>query len=131
MRQEVRWWCDDAANDLAAAEDLYRAGRWNLTVFLARQGVEKMLKAAHLHLQRRPAPREHNLVDLLRLVRLDPPPEIVADLAWLNPHYTTTRYVDAAVGPPMAIYQQDVAEEALRRGKAVAAWLTGRLAPRT
>lgn len=127
MRKEVRWWCDDSANDLAAAADLFGTGRWSLTVFLARQAVEKMLKAAHLHLLRRPAPREHNLADLMRLLRLNPPAEVVAHLAWLNPHHTTTRYVDAAVGPPMAVYQRDVAEEALRRAQEVVAWLTERL----
>jgi HEPN domain-containing protein len=127
LRQEVRWWLDDAANDLAAAEDLLKSGRWSLAVFLARQAVEKTLKAAHLHLLRRPAPREHNLAALARVLPVVMAPDVQADLDWLNPHYTTARYVDAALGPPMSLYPQAMAEEAFARAQRVATWLTERL----
>ena len=127
LRQEVRWWLDDAANDLAAADDLARAERWSLCVFLARQAVEKTLKAAHLHLLRQPAPREHNLAALARLLPLAMPLDVQADLDWLNPHHTTTRHVDAAVGPPMAIYQEAIASDALKRAREATEWLTQRL----
>jgi HEPN domain-containing protein len=124
LRQEVRWWLDDPA---AAAGDLPRAERWNLAVFLARQAVEKTLQGAHLHLLRRPSPREHNLTALADLLPLETSTEVRADLEWLNPHYTTTRYVDAALGPPMSLYHRALAEEAFRRAQQVVAWLSGQL----
>ncbi|WP_226951983.1 HEPN domain-containing protein [Pyrobaculum calidifontis] len=42
-----RWsdWLDDAEDDLAAAKELYRAGRFAKACFLAQQAAEKALKA--------------------------------------------------------------------------------------
>jgi HEPN domain-containing protein len=83
-----------------------------------------MPKACHLHILRVPAPRERNLKFLAAPVVPDLPEDVALDLDWLNPHFTPTRYVDAAAGPPSALYTRTMAEEAVRRSQEVPRWLT-------
>jgi len=72
MRKEVELWIRDSDYDLATAEDLLEKKRYNY-VFLARQSVEKLLKAAHLFTLQKEMPREHNLVELGRSCSNDIP----------------------------------------------------------
>jgi HEPN domain-containing protein len=103
MRKEAELWIEDSDYDLGTAEDLLEKKRFNYAVFLARQSVEKLLKAAHLIILQEEIPREHNLVELAKSCFEEIPINVMEDLVYLNPHYTITRYVDASLGIPSDI----------------------------
>lgn len=90
MRKEAELWMKDSDYDLATAEVLLENERYNYAVFLARQSVEKLLKAAHLLIAKKEIPREHNLVELGKLCFSEIPLKVLEDLVYLNPHYTIT-----------------------------------------
>lgn len=127
MREEARLWLDDAKYDLESAQDLFKSARYNYTVWLARQAVEKALKAAYLVVIKQPMPRSHNLTAIARELSWDIPPTIKNNLQFLNPHYTVTRYVDAALGKPSDLYDNAVAAEAIAKAKEVLDWITNNL----
>ena len=124
MRPEAQLWIEDAHYDLDTARDMLEHDRWNYSVFLARQAVEKLLKAGFLLLLRQPVPREHNLLELARSCFGDSTPEAVRHtLTLLNPHYTVTRYVDAALGRPAELYERSFAQTAPQGAEEVMAWI--------
>jgi HEPN domain-containing protein len=123
MRKEAELWIKDSDYDLATAEDLYDKKRFNYTVFLARQSVEKLLKAAHLIILQEGIPREHNLAELARSCFDQIPIDIMEGLIYLNPHYTVTPYVDSSLGIPSDIYDELSAIEAIEKAKEVRRWI--------
>lgn len=124
MRAEAKLWMDDARYDLDTARDMLEHGRWNYAVFLARQAVEKMLKAGFLLLLRQPVPWEHNLLELARACFGEEVPEAIRrTLALLNPHYTVARYVDAALGRPANLYDRSFAETAVQEAEEALQWI--------
>lgn len=123
MRKEAELWIEDSDYDLATAEDLREKKRYNYAVFLARQSVEKLLKAAHLIVLRKEIPREHNLVELGMSCFEKIPLDIMENLVYLNPHYTITQYVDASLGTPSDIYDESSARNAIEKAKVVREWI--------
>ncbi len=126
MRAEARFWIDDAKWDLECAQDMLDRERYNYAVWLSRQSVEKLLKACYLVILRSPVPREHNLLSLGRACFGDGIAEVNSQVTFLNPHYTTTRYVDAALGPPKDIFDAEFAEQALIKAREVFEWVRSR-----
>jgi HEPN domain-containing protein len=123
MRKEAELWKKDSDYDLATAQDLYEKKRYNYAVFLARQSVEKLLKACYLILLQEQIPREHNLAELARSCFEEIPIDIMEDIIFLNPHYTVTRYVDASLGTPSDIYDESTAKEAIENAEKVRKWI--------
>lgn len=123
MRKEAELWKEDSDYDLATAQDLYEKKRYNYAVFLARQSVEKLLKACYLILLEEQIPREHNLAELARSCFEEVPIDIMEDIIFLNPHYTVTRYVDASLGTPSDIYDESTAKEAIENAEKVRKWI--------
>jgi HEPN domain-containing protein len=123
MRKEAELWKEDSDYDLATAEDPYEKKRYNYAVFLARQSVEKLLKACHLVILQEQIPREHNLAELARSCFEEIPIDIMEDLIYLNPHYTVTRYVDASLGTPSDVYDESSASDAIEKAKKVREWI--------
>lgn len=128
MRKEAELWRDDALYDLDCARDMLEKGRWNYVVWLARQAVEKMLKACYPALLGKPTPLGHNLLSLAEEVFGEGlPGRIREHLSFLNPHYVATRYVNAALGKPSDIYDEGLATEAVRRAEEVLQWIAPKL----
>ena len=123
MRADIGMWLEDAHYDMDCARDLLAARRYNYVVWLARQAVEKALKAACMQVTGRPVPMAHNLIALATTVSSDIPPSVARSLSFLNPHDTMTRYVDAAVGKPSEIFDRQFAEEALKRAHEALEWI--------
>jgi HEPN domain-containing protein len=123
MRNDIRMWQEDAQYDLDCARDMLEHERFNYAVWLARQAVEKMLKAAFVQVTGEPVPMEHNLLTLARAVYEELPGEVLASLSFLNPHYTVTRYVDAAVGKPSDLYDLPFAQEAWDKAERLLTWI--------
>ncbi len=127
MRREAEFWRDDALYDLECAKDMLDKGRWNYVVWLARQAVEKMLKACYPALLGQPIPVGHNLLTLAGGIFDEIPERIRQHFSFLNPHYLTARYVNAALGRPSEIYDHRFAEEALQRAEEAIRWLLQKL----
>jgi len=123
LRREAQLWLEDAEYDLQCAQDMLEKKRYNYAVWLARQSVEKALKAAFLIKIKEPIPFEHNLLTLAESLHLVLPEAVRSDLVFLNPHYTVARYVDAAVGKPADLFSLEFAAEALEKAKRVHLWL--------
>ncbi len=123
MRKEAELWIKDSDYDLATAKDLREKKRFNYAVFLARQSVEKLLKAAHLIIIQEGIPREYNLFELAKTCFDNIPIDIMEDLIYLNPHYTVTRYVDASLGIPSDIYDEPSAAEAIEKATEIRKWI--------
>lgn len=127
MREEAQLWLDDAIYDLESAQVMFDGARYNYAVWLARQAVEKALKAAYIVVLKTAFPRSHNLTELARELCWSIPAPIKTHLQFLNPHYTVTRYVDAAVGRPSDIYDSEIAEQAIVKSKEVLDWIINSL----
>jgi HEPN domain-containing protein len=127
MREEARFWVDDAIWDLECAQDLLDNERHNYAVWLSRQSAEKLLKACYLIVLKSPVPRDHNLLLLGRECFGDAVAEINPQLTFLNPHYTTSRWVDAALGAPKDIYDREFAEQALTKAREVFRWIRSKV----
>lgn len=127
MCEEARFWVDDAIWDLECAQDLLDNERHNYAVWLSRQSAEKLLKACYLIVLKSPVPRDHNLLLLGRECFGDAVAEINPQLTFLNPHYTTSRWVDAALGAPKDIYDREFAEQALTKAREVFRWIRSKV----
>lgn len=70
--------------------------------------------------------RGHSLIELGNKIREElgiDISEIIDDLIELNPHYTLSRYPNAANAPPYQIYNRAKAEDLVRRAKRVLEWI--------
>jgi HEPN domain-containing protein len=122
MRAEVRHWLQSAQADRGAAGTLLRARRYSHAVFMAHQAAEKALKAAVLCLTREYPPVSHNLRLLAERTTVPLPPEVATSMLRLAPHYTASRYPDAADGPPELSYNREIARELIRASDEVRKW---------
>lgn len=123
MRKEIELWVEDAEYDLGCAKDMLSKKRYNYAVFLSRQSVEKMLKAAYLCIIKEPFPKEHNMITLVKTIFKTVNSKIMNNIMFLNPHYTITRYVDSALDIPPRLYDKDFAEDCIRRAETVNKWI--------
>ncbi|MGB9705851.1 MAG: HEPN domain-containing protein [Pyrobaculum sp.] len=119
-----RWadWLSDAEDDLAAALDLVRLGRYAKACFLAQQAAEKALKALLIAKSGRYA-RSHSVLALVleaERLGLAPPPELREAAEELDRHYVPSRYPNAwPWGPPHAHYRAADAEKCIKNAEAV------------
>lgn len=120
-------WVDDARADLDAARLLAGHGICHLAVFHARQSLEKLLKAAYPILGKGRMPHEHSLQAMVHRVFGRVPNHIWAIIKQLNPFYMSTRYVDAAGGPPSERFDEEEADEALEMAEEAFAWIETQL----
>jgi len=123
MREEIILWIKDSDYDLSCANDMLKAKKYNYAVFFSRQATEKILKAAYLLILKKPFPKEHNLNSIIRVAVKKIPDNIQDDINFLNPHYTITRYADAAIGTPSELYDIKTAKEAIKRAEEVRKWV--------
>ena len=127
MRQEAADSVADAEHDLATARDMLAAGRWNWVVFCARHAVEKMLKCGYPALRNERWPRTHDLVGMANECFPDMPNDVLEALAKLMPFHASTRYANAAGGPPFRMFTRTNAEEAVAWATRAMQWLEARL----
>ena len=114
-------WLDEALDDLAAAEDLYRLGRYSKACFFAQQAAEKAVKAAVIKLLRR-FEALHSVAELLRRLReaVEVPEELVRSGEFLDRFYIPTGYPNAwPYGAPHRHYTREDAEAAIEHARRI------------
>ncbi len=123
LTERERGWVDDARIDLEAGRLLARHMIPNHAVFHARQAIEKLLKCGYPILHERPMPREHSLQAMVHDVFGRIPDPIWAIIKRLNPFYMSTRYVDAAGGPPSERFESEDAQGAVQLAEEAFEWI--------
>ncbi len=129
MRRYVDW-LREAEDDLAAAEDLLKLGRYSKACFFAQQAAEKALKAL---LMRKAGvfAHTHSVVELLRLAQDHgiPVPEALGQAAErLDRLYVPTRYPNVwPSGAPFEHYSEEDAREAVKHAREVLAFARGEI----
>lgn len=125
MRPEAQAWWDLAEADLDSAQRSLSTGLFYVSAFLSQQCVEKGLKAVWIHRLRRMPPKTHNLMDLAE--EMSAYSRFETEILRLNPLYVTTRYPDAANGPPPRNFNRALTEEIVRDAEKVMAWCRNEL----
>jgi HEPN domain-containing protein len=124
MRAEAEKWLKQALEDLATAKDTIATGHYYAAAFWAEQAAKKALRALLISEGREE--RAHDLLGLLDIIEEEtglPVEEIRGDAAKLTPHYTISRYPDAANGVPYTLYDKEDAEELVRGAERVVEWV--------
>ncbi|MFA5381996.1 MAG: HEPN domain-containing protein [Candidatus Micrarchaeia archaeon] len=124
MREESKNWFEQAKIDLDTAKFNFKGERFYASVFFSQQAAEKSLKALYLEEKRCPV-LHHNLVDIAD--ELEAPEEVISACRMLNPHYTVSRYPDAASGIPSEVYDKKITSIYLMEAKKVVRWVRDNL----
>ncbi|MBS3056920.1 MAG: HEPN domain-containing protein [Candidatus Aenigmarchaeota archaeon] len=127
MRPEIEIWIRDAEDTLDAAIVMFKAEKYNYTVFLSHQVIEKVLKFGIMAIKRQPPSKEHNLVNLMNQLNIKMDKQTENFIRELNPHYIVTRYPDAANGMPAENYNREIAEHILKNTEKVLLWMKNRI----
>jgi HEPN domain-containing protein len=127
LRDETANWLAESDATMRAARDMMSAEHFNFAVLLARQSVEKGLKAAHLGVRSETPPRTHGLRRLAERIFGQVPQGVRRALRDLDPHYAATQYPTAAVERPSEYYSEEDAREAIEAANGVLAWLKERI----
>jgi len=120
MREEVRWWLETSAGDLALARKALELGSHHHCAFLSQQAAEKALKA--LLLSRGRFERGHACTDLLAAAGsagVEAPEELRSFCRELDHHYIASRYPNGVGGEPAKFYDARIAAASLARAEAV------------
>lgn len=127
LKEREQSWIADAQADLDAARLLSENGYPHLAVFEARQAVEKLLKVCYPVLKGKPMPREHSLQAMVHVVFGRIPEPVWDIIKRLNPFYMSTRYVDAAGGPPSMRFRDEDGRAAVAMAEEAFAWILAQL----
>ena len=127
MREEATNWLAESDATMTAAGHMMAAKQFNFAVWVARQSVEKALKAAHLGVRGETPPRTHGLRRLAERVFGQVPEDVWRALRDLDPHYTATQYPTAMIERPSEYYLAEDASEAIEAANGVLAWLKERM----
>ncbi len=114
-------WLDEALDDLAAAQDLYRLGRYSKACFFSHQAAEKAVKALMIRKLRR-YETIHSVAELLRRLgsSIHVPQDLVRKGEKLDRYYIPTRYPNAwPYGAPYRHYDEEDARTALQYAREV------------
>ncbi|QOJ78761.1 HEPN domain-containing protein [Infirmifilum lucidum] len=126
-----RWvdWLEDAEDDLAAARELFRVGRYAKVCFLAQQAAEKALKA--LLMKRLGVyERTHSIAALIERVRrsVDVPGDLLDYGELLDRYYVPSRYPNAwPSGSPSRRLKESDARAALEAAVRILEYVKGNI----
>lgn len=87
----VSAWLEKSEDDLATAKTLLENRRFNWSVFICQQALEKCLKAGYVKKNKEVPPYIHKL-ERLSILELDPPEEILNAIIEIDKYYLATRY---------------------------------------
>lgn len=126
MKKEIENWLSSARYDLAVAKDMLDAGRYPYVVFFCHLAVEKAFKAKVQEITGKTPPKVHELVALLKLAQLTPPPKFLDFIGKLSGASTAIRY-PTDIAELLSAYTREAAEEYLQQAKDVVEWIAKQL----
>ena len=119
--ERYRDWLEEAIDDLEAAIELFRVGKWSKACFYSHQPVEKGLKALLIK-KLRVYRHTHSVKALLdeALSKINFPDGLARAAGKLDRYYIPTRYPNAWPSlPPHKHYSREDAEEAINIAREV------------
>ncbi|MEM4706236.1 MAG: HEPN domain-containing protein [Candidatus Methanomethylicaceae archaeon] len=117
IREEALDWWNEAKHNIRQARRNFEIGEYSVAAFLCHQASEKALKALYII---KKSPRGHDLTKIGRFLNAK---EIMDELKILNPHYTISRYPNAANTVPSEMYTKEVVERCLLAATKVLEWV--------
>ncbi|MEM0314019.1 MAG: HEPN domain-containing protein [Candidatus Bathyarchaeia archaeon] len=121
MREEAKWWIEDAKRGLTKAEKYFEIGFYEDCVFNCQQALEKLFKGLSIELLRKRPAKTHNLAELYKPlskhVALED--ELKDFLHMLSPYYFVTRYPDIAMGLPGEVVTRSFASECVEKTRRI------------
>lgn len=129
MREEAKLWWKHALKNIEVALRLLDEDFYSFAAFHAHQAAESALKALIIENLRELPPKVHSLIELANALKeesLDISP-IEDDIKDLNPHYTISRYPDAANGVPSEVYSRRMAEGCVKMAERILEWVISKM----
>lgn len=123
IEEQVEYWKNGSAEDLAAAESLLEKGHLRHCLFFAHLALEKMLKAHVTRQTKDMPPKIHSLPRLAMLAGLTLSGEQMDLLREFGIYQIEGRYPDAE----QVVIDRTLACEELRRTREMLAWLSRQL----
>jgi len=121
MREEAKWWIEDAIRSLMKAEKNLELNFNEDCVFQCQQALEKLFKGLTLGLVRKRPDKTHKLTKLYKglekHVKLSD--DLKDFLSQISPYYFISRYPDIAMGLPGEVITKRFATECLSKTKRV------------
>ena len=121
MARDPVEWLRQADYDMETADAMFAAGRFFYTVFMCHLSIEKALKGLYELKLKKVTPKTHNLIYLVKEIRLKPPEEVGKFLVKLNEASITTRYPDE-LEEILKNYTKETVEEMITRSKEALRW---------
>jgi len=117
MREEVKWWIDDAYRSFEIARENYTRGFYEVTVFYCQQTLEKLFKGSIIALKKGRPIKTHKLIRLYnKVAQIVPLSDDLTDfLHIVSPYYFTSRYPDIAMGLPIEVITKDFAVDCIKK----------------
>ena len=94
IQKHIDYWLDSADRDIKVAEDLFRIGYFNYSLFIGHLALERILKGLYTKRFNSVPPKTHNLVFLLEKIELKISNEVKQFLLEANAFNIETRYSD-------------------------------------
>ena len=122
MKSDIENWIASADYDLKTASNLFKSGRYIYVVFLCHLSIEKTLKAIVCKKCGEMPPYTHNLNRLIELAGISVEEEHQAFINKIGLQSVPTRYPEDFAKLSKQ-FNKKVAEEHLKKTKAVTKWL--------
>ncbi|MFH1048612.1 MAG: HEPN domain-containing protein [Patescibacteria group bacterium] len=122
MEKIVKFWLDSSKEDLEITKDLFKACRYNYSMFMCQQSIEKFLKGIIIILTKDHPPYVHDLVRLAQATKFKISPEIETDLRLITSYYIKARY--EADRFDSAIFNKENARITINRAEEIVKWFT-------
>ena len=122
-------WFKEAVDDLEAAQELFKVGKWSKVCFFSHQACEKALKALIIK-KLGFYMRTHSVRELIFEVgrRMDVPKELVERCSKLDRYYVPTMYPNAWPAlAPHEHYDKEEAEWALKSAEELVNYVKGEI----
>jgi len=118
-------WRRVAERDRALAAYALDGGFRASAVLHACQAAEEALKAEWIRTTLSEPPRSHDIISLAE--SLNAPEDVLDSCRRLRPHYTTSRYPDAALGDPEKNYSEGIALALIADADRILQWCSPKL----
>ncbi len=122
MEKIVKFWFDSSKEDLEIAKDLFKACRYNYSMFMCQQSIEKFLKGVIIIITDDHPPYVHDLVRLAQATRSEISSKIETDLRLITGFYIKSRY--KADRFDSTIFNKNSAQNTINKTEEIIKWFT-------
>jgi HEPN domain-containing protein len=115
-------WIESSNYDIKTAEHMFETKRYVYVLFMCHLATEKLLKAIFEAVRKKPAPKTHNLIQLVNEIGIVASEDHLKTLSSLNDLNVVTRYPEDMKALVKA-FKRDRVHEYLTKTKGLLKWL--------